>query len=796
MQRTGVLLLLAASAVLAREPNEGRAAAIAAQLKSQGLDPKECYRVRDLTLARDEIRLYLTDGYLVLAKPVEGRRVAAVFVAGEEGDAEILLMPPVRSERLSLANFNDGVPNFSRHFTDALLLFTDNTEAEITDAIAKSGAKRSEETGALLASNWNGATSNILASFSVRLAEDLIGNRRDLGFFFGALAIRNIGSLDVMFDPRAPQQITLGRLASRNDLLFYDVWCHFQARSWRTGRRSPAGPDFKLSNYRLDTNIDANLHVGVTTRVTVTPAAPLGSLSLEISPQMHVMEARVDGQPAEVFARESLRANLLHGGDNEGFLVVPPQPLDAGRDYELEIRHEGNVVAEAGNNVYYVGSRGNWYPNRDLQFAVYNLTFRYPRLLTLVSTGGLLDETVEGETRIARYRTPGPVRLAGFNLGYYQKFTARDGGVAVDVYANREVESALAAHPRDIVVLPPQFPRRQTEVVRLPPAPAPDPTAQSQALANEVASECAFFTSRFGPPPLTQLTVSPIPGRFGQGFPGLIYLSTLAYLRPQDRPNAANRNTQLFFSELLHAHEVAHQWWGNVVTTSGYQDGWIMEGLANYSALMYLEKKKGTRALEELLEGYKMDLLAKLPDGNTVESRGPITWGLRLESSQSPMAWQVITYDKGAWIFHMIRRMLGDKAFQDMLATLAQRYKFQSIPVPELQALIASFLPKDFPDPKLDTFFENWIYDVGIPALKLSYSVKGKAPNIVVTGSVSQTGVSDRFTAYAPVEITTARGRIVKWVATGDASGFTVKLPAPPVRVTLDPQGSVLAVRK
>jgi hypothetical protein len=358
------------------------------------------------------------------------------------------------------------------------------------------------------------------------------------------------------------------------------------------------------------------------------------------------------------------------------------------------------------------------------------------------------------------------------------------------------VETALAVHPHDIVLVPPQFPRHPSEVLPLPPAPPPDPTAQSQVLANEVASAFAFFTSRFGPPPLKQLTVSPIPGRFGQGFPGLIYLSTLAYLRPQDRPNVTNRGTQLFFSELLHAHEVSHQWWGNVVTTDGYQDNWIMEGLANYSALMYLEKKKGTRALEDVLEDYKRDLLTKLPDGKTIESRGPITWGLRLESSQAPMAWQTITYNKGAWIFHMIRRMLGETAFQEMLTTLVKRYKFQSISVAELQALIAGFLPKDFPDPKLDSFFENWIYDVGVPALKLTYSVKGKAPNVVVTGSVNQTEVSDRFTAYAPVEITTARGKIVKWVATGESSGFTVKLPAPPTKVTLDPLGSVLAVRK
>ena len=89
-----------------------------------------------------------------------------------------------------------------------------------------------------------------------------------------------------------------------------------------------------------------------------------------------------------------------------------------------------------------------------------------------------------------------------------------------------------------------------------------------------------FMSANFGPPPLKTLTVSPIPGTFGQGFPGLIYLSTLAYLKPSEYPAALHTEQQRrFFSELLHAHEAAHQWWGNLVTAASYQDEWLMEAL-------------------------------------------------------------------------------------------------------------------------------------------------------------------------------------------------------------------------
>ena len=104
------------------------------------------------------------------------------------------------------------------------------------------------------------------------------------------------------------------------------------------------------------------------------------------------------------------------------------------------------------------------------------------------------------------------------------------------------------------------------------------------------------MASKFGPPALPHLTVSPIPGTFGQGFPGLIYLSTLSYLKNLPRGSAPHgQANEMFFQDLLQSHETAHQWWGNRVTTASYRDNWLMEALASYSALLYLEKSKGAQ---------------------------------------------------------------------------------------------------------------------------------------------------------------------------------------------------------
>src|SRR5262249_15820564 len=127
-------------------------------------------------------------------------------------------------------------------------------------------------------------------------------------------------------------------------------------------------------------------------------------------------------------------------------------------------------------------------------------------------------------------------------------------------------------------------------------APAPNPSARLLALANDVSNAFEYMTAQFGKPPLSRLVVTPIPGNFGQGFPGLIYLSTLSYIDPSQRP-LHNRDSyvQTFFNDVLDVHEVAHQWWGNLIASAGYEDDWMMEALADYSSLMFLEKKNGQR---------------------------------------------------------------------------------------------------------------------------------------------------------------------------------------------------------
>ena len=223
-------------------------------------------------------------------------------------------------------------------------------------------------------------------------------------------------------------------------------------------------------------------------------------------------------------------------------------------------------------------------------------------------------------------------------------------GYTIRLYANRHLESALEpklAPPPPIAAEQHQFPhfrRPAADLLTSQTAP-PDPTPRIENLTGAVIDALDFMTEEFGPTPIRNLAITPIPGGFGQGFPGLVYLSTLAYLDPsQLPPRLRDRTGQTFFGELLEAHEVAHQWWGNLVVPVSYHDDWLIESLANYSALLLLERKQGAKALDSMLDDYRNHLLTKTASGRSLESSGPIVWGYRLESSLAPDAWRTVTY--------------------------------------------------------------------------------------------------------------------------------------------------------
>ena len=784
------LLFLPAAASAATAADVSRA------IRELTYDKEECYRVRDLSLAVEDIRIFFGEGHLLFSKPVAGRRIAAVFAADtDQGEGEVMLLPPDRAERQSLARYTDS-PNLDEHITAAVLFFTgdvyDRLKAQID---ASPGSKKDPDAAEALVSQWEPSLRRMGESYDVRLTLDLLGGANSrAGLFAGMFQSSRLGAFEMAFDPRSYEQILAGKLASRQNRIYFDVWTNFVARSMRN---HPSGPlfDISVSDYRIQAAIAPDLSLSATTRFKMKALVDgLAVVPFGIAQRMQASRATIDGRPAEVLQHDASRPSATLGSDL--VLIVPPEPLRQGREYEVEIQHAGRVIIDAGEQVYYVSARGDWYPTHGLQYANYDFEFRYPAGLDLVTPGDIVEDRVEGAERITRRRTSAPIRLAGFNLGNYEHARVSRGPYEVDVCANRALEPALV--PKPAPPLPPVIrPRGRGQDLPEPSAeiaPTPSPLDRLHDIASDVASALEFMASKFGPPALPRLTVSPIPGAFGQGFPGLIYLSTMSYLKSPAGPQPQSAVLDLFIQDVLQAHEVAHQWWGNRVSSAGYRDAWLQEALAGYSALLYLEQRKGPEATELILGSYRRSLLAKNESGQTVESLGPIVLGERLISSVEPRAWNSITYGKGAWIMHMLRTRMGTDRFFSMLAEVMKRYDHQQLSTDQFRQVASEFLPPKSEDPKLESFFDQWVYGTGVPNLMLAYSVKGKAPVIQLVGTLTQSDVDADFSAPVPVEIQLdGAPPVIHLVnsATGEVT-FTVALKQAPLKVTLDPHYSVL----
>lgn len=764
----------------------GAGADLLQKLAATPLDPAECYRVREVHLTLDEAHFYFTDGFLIFGKPVAGGPVTAVFSADVEGgDAELLLLPPTHGERRALST-HAGTPNLEEHFGQAALVFSGSTYRELmADIKTNPYNKKSAEMGALMADRWSPLAKNLGRSFGLRLATDILSpgqNRK--GFLAAALSGAKLGTFNLIFDPRMPEQLLLGSSADTG----FDVWTSFISRSYRG---KDFAPEFVSSDFRIDSRLDAGLALHCTTKLKLKATGEEAALPFEISGNMRVLSARVNGAAAEVLLSDSARQGLPSNGANDAFVLIPRQPVSPGQTAEVEIEHEGKVITDAGNHVFFVGSRGRWYPNHGRQFTTFDLTFRTPRDLDLVATGEVVENRIEGLTRISRSVTKVPIRLAGFNLGVYDRARSKHGDLTIEVCANHSVESTLQPRVADLswtptVTGPARPGRRNPGSLPLESAQAPPQTPQMRlkALADEIGEAMEFYTARFGPLALKHLEVTPVPGRFGQGFPGLIYLSTLSYLRPGERVmNALDEKQKIFFSDLLHAHEAAHQWWGNIVTSAEYHDEWLMEALANYSALLFMEQRKGPRAVDLVLEDYRLKLLSKGPDGQTVESAGPVIQGTRLDQ-----AWVPIVYGKGTWIMHMLRRRLGDAAFLRMLGALRHDYEDKAISTEEFRLFCSRFLPAHSPDQKLELFFDQWVYGTGIPALKLTSAAKGSGTRWRVVGTVTQSDVPEDFSIDVPIEIQLGRGKSVTRMAIAGAepAPFEFEVPSQPGKIAID----------
>jgi hypothetical protein len=555
-------------------------------------------------------------------------------------------------------------------------------------------------------------------------------------------------------------------------------------------------------------------------------------LGFELSRFLQIKTVEVDGRAAEFIHNPAVEGTRLARSGNDVVAVILPEAARKGQKISLRFVYGGEVLAEAGNGLLYVGARGTWYPNRGMAMADFDLTFHYPPGWTLLATGkpdpvsGPSTATPKtalpnaGDEQVAHWVSERPIPIAGFNLGKYVRGTAQAGNVTVDTYATIGVErdfpkprppqsfesDAPSVRPRVVVPVPvlPGGP-----VTPLVPSPARNATAVAEATARAIR----YYADRFGPFPYGQLALTQLPGPESQGYPGLIFLSSYAFLTPEERQQF-HFNALHALVELVPAHEAAHQWWGDLIIWATYRDQWFSEGLANYSSVMMLQEKNpaGFRAV---MEKYRRDLADENKDGNCPKDAGPVTLGNRLLSSHFPEGYTAISYGRGTWLFHMLRSMLEDAAEMDArndpshrnseepfarsLRKLRQRYAGKAISTRELLDVFAEDLPPSLRyegKASLDWFLDGWVNGTSLPKLELQgVKLTAKENATLVTGMIRQRDAPEDLVTSVPVYALVS-GRVPVLVgrvfADGAETSFHLSAPVGTHKLLLDPNDTIL----
>jgi aminopeptidase N len=238
-------------------------------------------------------------------------------------------------------------------------------------------------------------------------------------------------------------------------------------------------------------------------------------------------------------------------------------------------------------------------------------------------------------------------------------------------------------------------------------------------------------------------------------------------------------------STSLVAHELAHQWWGDVVTCRNWNEIWLNESFATYFQCLYFEHLYGK-------DEFDYNIFKNGNDAIKVDSttaRKPIYTREGLTTN---------TYDKGSFVLNMLRYLVGDEKFWKTMNIYITKNQHTPVVTKNLvDALNEAInekplrgLPAD-----LKWFFEEWIYKAGQPELKVSYDYNESTKEISITAQqIQRMDSSSVFKTPFPYDIITEKGTQVFTMETSaEPKTHKIKLDSKPLSVIFNRGNKILS---
>ncbi len=435
-----------------------------------------------------------------------------------------------------------------------------------------------------------------------------------------------------------------------------------------------------------------------TVRLTNTEDAPLNEVYFRLyvnAPHYNeggivVADVRIDGQPA---------TTRLEDGDT-ALSIALPQPLAPGRQAEISMGFT-TIIPDSGGGYGIFNESGG-------TFALYNW---HPELAVYENGAWLLNPVTEQgdptNTDAANYIVAfaAPDRYHVITSGVESGQASANG---------QTTHSFVGALTRNFVVAAgEQFAQTSQQVggTTVTSYYLPGDEAGGKATLATATKSLELFSKRFGPYAYAELDIIEIDlsgGAAGMESTGLIMIGSAYYESSAADNPLASLGGGADVLAFTTAHETAHQWWYGVVGSNAYQQPWLDESLTNWSSAFYVDETAGTDA--GLLA---RDLLIQLPY-LLVVAQGDVRLDQPVDRF-GELEYSAIVYGKGALMYDVLRKDIGDDKFFAFLRRYYQEHRFERVDGEQWRATLADIIG----EPAARTFYQKWVEGNSISATDL-----------------------------------------------------------------------------
>lgn len=510
---------------------------------------------------------------------------------------------------------------------------------------------------------------------------------------------------------------------------------------------APGQDDFDVLHYKLDLTIDPTAkRIDGTVTADLKALSPISTVVLDLSDSLTVTAVRDNGNPVvishasdqlTIFLGRTTRVNeqftieVDYGGQPNGFNDELGLPA-----FEFGTHGGGQVAIQTLSEPSYAR---NWWPCKDVpgDKSTATLWITVPDTLIVASNGALVN-TVDVGDGLRRFEWEETYQIAPYLVSLaisnyvvwseYYNYTPVDS-MEVQYYVYAEHDSA------------------------------------AQIAFSNTVPMMEYFSNTFGLYPF--ISEKYAMAEVGWGFAAMEHQTCTSYGTGLIRPNNGR--------DWIIAHELAHQWWGNMITPSDWRDVWLNEGFAVYCEALWEGEANGEQRYHKWME-----ILNFRPG-----FRGPVYDPDRL--------FGLTVYRKGAWVLHMLRRIMGDTNFFATLRDFASSsHAYGNATTADFQAFCEARHGES-----LDAFFQSFVYGTGRPAYELFWTQSPSGTDYRTDITIHQTQREGVFVMPVDIRFTiesadTTVDTTVVVANSRSVDTYVFYLPGRVVDIALDPDNWIL----